>query len=82
MSTVTTMTTLSSPRPLWRAALEWAVLAISLAAGAVFGFDFGHQVTGGALFGIVTALMGAVFCSIVASAAVERAVRLLGGHRS
>jgi thiamine transporter ThiT len=71
------MPALPTPRFTLRSALEWAVLAISITLGAIHGFDFGHQVTGGLLFGLVTAAMGALFASIVASALLDRVLRRL-----
>lgn len=71
----------STSRPLLRSALEWAVLAVSIALGAIYGFDFGHQVTGGMLFGLVTAAMGALFASIVASALLDQVLRRIAGGR-
>jgi hypothetical protein len=76
------MTPLSTSRRWLRSALEWTVLAASIGLGAIYGFDFGHQVTGGMLFGLVTAAMGALFASIVASALLDPVLRrLVDGRR-
>ncbi len=60
--------------PLWA---ELAVYLVATGVGLVLGFDFGHQVTGGALLGLVTALMGALFCSILSSAVIGLVERVL-----
>jgi len=63
------MTTTSHPHPLRR----WLAAAVSLIAivvGAVWGYDFGHQV-GGVLFGWVTGALGALFCSILVDAVLQ-----------
>jgi hypothetical protein len=56
---------------------RWLVrLAYGLAVvlGAIYGYDFGSRI-GGMFIGVILALNGAVFCSIVAGAAAERLSR-------
>jgi hypothetical protein len=56
---------------------RWLVAAVSLLAalpGVVYSYDFGAQI-GGPLVGVVLALNGALFCSILAGALVERLAR-------
>jgi hypothetical protein len=59
--------------PLQRGLL-WLVYALAAVAGALACYDFG-RVIGGPVVGVVLALNGAVFCSIVAGAAVEKLCR-------
>ena len=56
------------------AARRWLprlVYALAAAIGAIYSYDFG-SVIGGPLVGVVLALNGAVFCSVVAGALAER----------
>jgi hypothetical protein len=56
---------------------RWLVRsAYGLAAviGAIYGYDFGSRI-GGMFVGVVLALNGALFCSIVAGSAAERLSR-------
>lgn len=50
------------------------VYVLAAAAGMVYSYDFG-KIIGGPLVGVVLALNGAVFCSIVAGALAERLCR-------
>ncbi len=61
------------PTPLqrWLVRLVYLLAAV---AGMVYSYDFG-KVIGGPIVGVVLALNGAVFCSIVAGALVERLCR-------
>lgn len=56
-------------------ALQRSVLALvyvlAAAVGLVSGYDFGSRI-GGIFVGVVLALNGAVFCSIVVGAVAER----------
>lgn len=54
--------------------LVWLVYALAAVAGALACYDFG-QVIGGPIVGVVLALNGAVFCSIVAGAVAEELCR-------
>ena len=47
------------------------VYVLAAVLGVLYGYDFG-RVIGGPLVGVVLALNGAVFCSIVAGALAER----------
>jgi hypothetical protein len=51
-----------------------AVCVLAALAGLVAGYDFG-QLIGGPFVGVVLALNGAVFCSIIAGALAERLCR-------
>ncbi|HRD95684.1 MAG TPA: hypothetical protein PLA97_04670 [Rubrivivax sp.] len=56
---------------------RWLVRLVHLLAamaGMVYCYDFGQRI-GGPFVGVVLALNGAVFCSIVASALVETLCR-------
>jgi hypothetical protein len=56
---------------------RWLVAAVSTLAalaGLVYSYDFGVQI-GGPVVGVVLALNGALFCSILAGALVERLAR-------
>ncbi len=50
------------------------VCGVAALAGLVSGYDFGLQL-GGALVGVVMAVNGAVFCAILAGAAIDRLAR-------
>jgi predicted cobalt transporter CbtA len=52
----------------------WLAHAIAVALGLGLGFDFGRQISG-SLLGVVLAINGAVFCSMVVDQAVERWLR-------
>lgn len=56
--------------PLRRWLLRW-VYGLAAVLGMVYSYDFG-KVIGGPLVGVVLALNGAVFCSIVAGALAEK----------
>lgn len=58
--------------------VEIAAYLVCGMAGFVFGFEFGHQVTGGWGLGVVTGLMGVLFCTILASAVLAWVERRLG----
>ena len=60
-----------TPMQRWLVRLAYGLAA---AAGMVYGYDFG-KVIGGPFVGVVLALNGAVFCSIVAGALAERLCR-------
>lgn len=51
--------------------LEWAVQALAVLGGAALGYHFGARLSGMPL-GVVTAVMTALFCSILADAALRR----------
>lgn len=56
---------------------RWLLRLVALTAallGMVYSYDFG-QVIGGPIVGVVLALNGAVFCSIVAGALAEKLCR-------
>ena len=58
---------------------QWAAVLLMLAAsviGAGLGYDFGRTL-GGALFGVLTAAAGALFCSILADALATRVLGAL-----
>ncbi|MDZ7653012.1 MAG: hypothetical protein U5L03_10880 [Burkholderiaceae bacterium] len=55
--------------------LAWTVTAAGGLIGMYYGFDFGQQISG-TLIGAVMAVNGALFGSILASAAVERLLAL------
>jgi hypothetical protein len=50
------------------------VYLLAAVAGMVYSYDFG-KVIGGPIVGVVLALNGAVFCSIVAGALAEKLCR-------
>lgn len=56
-------------------AFAWALYALAVVFGAIYGFGFGAQVSGMA-FGLLTAALTALFCSILADAALQRVTRL------
>lgn len=59
---------------------RWLARAVTAAAGLLgmyLGFDFGQQISG-TLIGVVLAVNGALFGSILASAAAERLLGLSG----
>lgn len=57
-------------RPLW----AWiAYVAVSV-PGLIYGYEFGARL-GGMLLGLVVAVNGALFCSIMASAVIEPLMR-------
>lgn len=57
-----------TPLQRWLVRLVYLLAAV---AGMIYSYDFG-KVIGGPIVGVVLALNGAVFCSIVAGALVER----------
>ena len=57
-----------------RRVLVALVYAVAAVAGALACYDFGRLI-GGPVVGVVLALNGAVFCSIVAGSAVEQLCR-------
>lgn len=58
----------------WMRSLGWALYALAVIVGAVYGYRFGFTVSG-MPFGLLTAAMGALFCSILADAAIGRLTR-------
>lgn len=59
-------------------ALQWAAWLATLAAGVVgllYGYAFGVRLSG-TLLGVVLAVNGALLCSMVADALLERVARL------
>lgn len=60
----------TSPVRLWLW-LPRLVYALAAMIGAIYSYDFG-SIIGGPLVGVVLALNGAVFCSVVAGALAER----------
>ncbi len=55
----------------WTRSLGWLVYALAVIGGAGLGFHFGVTVSGMS-FGLLTAALSALFCSIVADALVSR----------
>jgi hypothetical protein len=58
--------------------LQWGAWVLTLAAGVVgllYGYAFGVRLSG-TLLGVVLAVNGAVLCSMVADALLERVARL------
>jgi uncharacterized protein (DUF58 family) len=51
--------------------LVWTLTAIAAVVGAVYGYQFGVQLSG-LLLGVVLALNGAAFSSILVGAAADR----------
>jgi hypothetical protein len=70
------MTTSDNPRRLQRILVPVAHGAAAV-AGLKYGYDFGAEISG-KLLGIVLAINGAVFCSIVVGMVVDRARQVLG----
>lgn len=66
-----------SGRGRWTRPLGWLVYALAVIGGAAYGFRFGVTVSGMA-FGLLTAALSALFCSIVADALVSRFIRRAG----
>jgi hypothetical protein len=64
----------SAPTPALQRWLLRLVYGLAAVLGMVYSYDFG-KVIGGPLVGVVLALNGAVFCSIVAGALAERLCR-------
>lgn len=58
----------TTPLQRWLVRLVYVLAAVT---GTLYGYDFG-KVIGGPLMGVVLALNGAVFCSIVAGALAEK----------
>jgi len=56
--------------------LAWIAAAISGLVGMYYGFEFGSRLNG-LWFGVLLAVNGALFCSILVAAAVEK---LIGGR--
>jgi hypothetical protein len=52
----------------------WALYALAVVGGAVYGYGFGARVSG-VPFGLLTAAMAALFCSILADAGLRRLAR-------
>lgn len=55
-------------------ALRRSLTLVAAVAGLVYGYDFGKLI-GGPIVGVVLALNGAVFCSIMAGALAEKLCR-------
>jgi hypothetical protein len=66
----------SNPLRAWRLlrALAWAIYALTVFGGALYGYGFGAQVSG-VPFGLLTAALAALFCSILADAGLRRLMR-------
>jgi hypothetical protein len=58
----------------WLRAGGWALYALAVTVGAVYGYRFGFTVSG-MPFGLLTAAMAALFCSILADAAIVRRLK-------
>lgn len=58
----------------WRTAVAWAVTLAAAVAGAYYGYGFGKRISG-TVIGVILAANGAVFCSVLASAAAERLLK-------
>lgn len=58
----------------WLRAIGWALYVLAVVAGAVYGYRFGFTVSG-MPFGLLTAALTALFCSILADAAIRRLTR-------
>lgn len=67
-----------TPRPAPQWAL-WAVQGAAAIGGAVWGFDFGIQVSGPVL-GLLAAVNGAAFAALLAGATTSRLLSLVGRH--
>lgn len=61
-----------TPRQRWLVRL---VCGLAAAAGMVYGYDFGKVIGGGPFVGVVLALNGALFCSVLAGALAEKLCR-------
>jgi len=61
----------ATPLQRWLLRLVYVLAAVT---GMVYSYDFG-KVIGGPIMGVVLALNGAVFCSIVAGALAEKLCR-------
>ena len=73
------MTRTAPAHPLWRA-LVLAAYGAAIVAGLKYGYDFGKQISG-PILGVVLAINGALFCSIVVGVLVEWLRQLRGGNR-
>ncbi|KNZ32845.1 MAG: hypothetical protein AD742_09015 [Methylibium sp. NZG] len=59
-------------------ALVLAAYGAAIVAGLKYGYDFGKQISG-PILGVVLAVNGALFCSIVVGMLVDRLQQLRGG---
>lgn len=66
--------------PLLTRAVIALVYLAGAALGAVYGYGFGVQI-GGPLMGVVTAVTGAVFCTILISGGIDRLLAWLRSGR-
>jgi hypothetical protein len=57
----------------------WATQAVAAGVGLVLGYDFGVRISG-TLLGVVLALNGALFCSMVVDVLADRLVRARAAH--
>jgi hypothetical protein len=66
----------NNPMRAWRflRALAWALYALAVLGGAIYGYVFGVSVSG-MPFGLLTAALAALFCSILADAGLRRMAR-------
>ena len=71
----------SSAGPLITRGIIALVYLAGAALGAVFSFGFGLQI-GGPLMGVVTAVTGAMFCTILISGAIDQLLRWLRSGRA
>ena len=73
-----------APRSIAQRALLWLVHLVAAAAGMYYSYGFGSTISG-PVFGVVLALNGAVFCSIVVGALIDQLGRwrpaATAGHR-
>jgi hypothetical protein len=58
----------------WLRAIGWVLYTLAVIAGAVYGYRFGFALSG-MPFGLLTAALTALFCSILADAAIGRLTR-------
>jgi hypothetical protein len=75
MSGVSAMRGLGGLR--WLRAGGWVIYALAVLMGAVYGYRFGFTVSG-MPFGLLTAAMAALFCSILADAAIGHRLKRRG----
>ena len=71
----------SSAGPLITRGIIALVYLAGAALGAVYSFGFGVQI-GGPLMGAVTAVTGAMFCTILISGAIDQLLRWLRSGRA
>lgn len=60
----------------WTRVLGWTLTVMAALGGGLWGYRFGDTI-GGMATGWLTAVLGAVFCSVLADAAVSRLARIV-----